>query len=54
MATKSKELRTATIREANRQLRLAVRECQELLARTEEMIRRARQDNDPPGRPPIH
>jgi hypothetical protein len=49
MATKSNETKTATIREAHRQLRLAVRECQALLARTEEMIRRAQQDNEPPG-----
>jgi hypothetical protein len=46
MATKSQESK-ATIKEAHRQLRLAVRECQELLARTEEMIRRSHQDNDP-------
>ena len=46
MATKSHEPK-ATIKEAHRQLRLAVRECQELLARTEEMVRRSRQDNDP-------
>jgi hypothetical protein len=51
MATKSEEPKAATIREANRQLRLAVQECQQLLARTEEMIRRAQQDNDPPGGP---
>lgn len=50
MATKSNETRTATIREAHRRLRLAVRECKVLLARTEEMIRRAQQDNDPPRR----
>lgn len=50
MATKSSETRTATIREAHRRLRLAVRECQQLLIRTEEMIRRAQQDNDPPRR----
>jgi len=47
MATKSEQPRAATIREAHRQLRLAVRECRQLLARTEEMIRRSQQDNDP-------
>jgi hypothetical protein len=47
MATKSQEPK-ATIREAHRQLRLAVRGCQQLLARTEEMIRRSQQDNYPP------
>jgi len=48
MATKTRYHQAVTIREANRQLRLAVSECRALLARTEEMIRRTRQDNDPP------
>ncbi|HEX8842900.1 MAG TPA: hypothetical protein VF757_11460 [Sphingomicrobium sp.] len=49
MATKIRNHHAAaTIKEANRQLRLAVSECRALLARTEDMIRRSQQDNDPP------
>jgi len=43
MATKSEN---QTVKDANRQLRLAVAECQSLLKRTEEMLRRSEQDND--------
>ena len=43
MATKSPE---PDLKEANRQLRLALAECQGLLKRTEEMLRRTGQDND--------
>jgi len=48
MATRTREPRIARLREANRQLRAALRECGELLERTERMLRRSRQDNDPP------
>ena len=46
MATKSKD---KDLREANRQLRIALRECRDLLDRTEEMLRRSGQDNEPRG-----
>ena len=49
MATKS-ENQSALLRVANRELRLAVEECQALLARTEDLLRRSGQDNDPPRR----
>ena len=47
MATKSDESKTPTLREAHRELRLALDECQALLKRTEEMLRRSQQDNEP-------
>lgn len=43
MATKSKD---TEVKEANRQLRLAVEECRALLKRTDDMLRRSGQDND--------
>ena len=46
MATKSDESKTPTLREAHRELRLALDECQALLKRTEEMLRRSQQDNE--------
>ena len=46
MATKSDETKTPTLREANRELRLALDECQALPKRTEEMLRRSQQDNE--------
>ena len=46
MATKSDQTETPTLKEAHRQLRLALDECQALLKRTEEMLRRSQQDNE--------
>jgi hypothetical protein len=46
MATHFDEL--AELREVNRQLREALKDCHDLLERTRELLRRTGQDNDPP------
>ena len=51
MATRSDEpdeQNRSELKEANRQLNLALEECQALLKRTEEMLRRSQQDNQRP------
>jgi hypothetical protein len=47
VASQPREPQTADLKEANRRLRVALEECQTLLARTEEMLRRSQQDNQP-------
>jgi len=47
MATKSEDQRILRIREATRLCRVAIADCEALLRRTEAMLRRSRQDNDP-------
>jgi uncharacterized membrane protein YccC len=37
------------LRETNRQLTAALKDCYELLDRTKELLRRAQQDTDPPN-----
>lgn len=39
-------------REVNRQLKKAIRDCDDLLTRARRLLRRSEQDNDPPGRTP--
>ena len=50
MASKSDSSKAAQIKEATRICRLAIADCERLLKRTEEMLRRSQQDNDPPYR----
>jgi hypothetical protein len=37
------------LRETNRQLTAALKDCHDLLERTKELLRRAQQDTDPPN-----
>jgi hypothetical protein len=50
MAIELEGCEAAQIAEAHRRLRQVVRDCRELLDRTEAMLRRSRQDNDLPLR----
>ena len=45
-ATDYKETETKALRESNRQLRAALKECHEMLERAEETLRESGQDND--------
>ena len=44
MPRKSEDTR---LKDANRKLRIALEECQSLLKRTEEMLHKSQQDNEP-------
>ena len=46
MATKIETPQSKKIRDATRMCRLAIEDCEALLKRTEEMLRRSGQDND--------
>ena len=46
MATKIETPQSKKIRDANLMCRLAIEDCEALLKRTEEMLRRSGQDND--------
>ncbi len=47
MASKPEEPKAASLSEASRQCRRAIEDCDALLRRTDEMLRRSQQDNGP-------